>query len=253
MKTKALLVLISAALLGVGCAQSKKSSGGANEPVAQPVLPAYIPGAPGYIENNYSNNTWTQGGTATLNIVSDYVFNRWVQSHPVEPENVLINVNVGEVPNRGTYAGEVKIRYTHNGQEYEATLKSGTQTYEGVDDYTYNKFFQFEGKEVFSGFFEDNYGAIVLVVDKNNDLGDGGGATEVGGSIWFKNFTVSRASYYEGASWSVVLPCWFRSIGPYNCQSSTVINKSGLYPDGGYEKLGSFNGLNVIKAFNLDQ
>lgn len=254
MKTKEVLLVVMTGMLlisgGIGCAKSTKSSGGNN--TAAPILPPNVPGAPGAVENSWNGSTWASGATAKLNVVSNELFNKWVASHPVDPKDIVINVNIGEVPNRGTYVGEVKLRYVHNGQSYEATLKSHTETYNGADYFMYNKFFASGGKQVFSGFFEDDYGAIVLVIDGDNDLGDGQGASEYSGSIWFKNFTKSLASYYEGAGYSAaVLPCWFREIGPYDCRSNAVMTKAALYPDR-YEKLGSFTGLNRIKALNLD-
>lgn len=253
MKTQAVLALLMTGLLmgagGIGCA--KATSSGSKTGTAAPILPPNIPGAPGAVENSWTGNTWASGASVKFNVVSSETFNKWVASHPVDPKDIMLNVNMGQVPNRGTYIGEVKIRYVHNGQAYEATLKSHTETYKGADYFMYNKFFANNGKQVFSGFFEDDYGAIVLVLDGDDDLGDGLGASEYSGSIWFKNFTTSMASYYEGSGWSVVLPCWFREIGPYDCRSNAVMTKNALYPDR-YEKLGTFSGLNKAKALNLN-
>jgi hypothetical protein len=93
-----------------------------------------------------------------------------------------------------------------------------------------------------------------LVINQNVDLGDGGGASEIGGSVWYKNFVKSFASYYEGAAWAAaVLPCWFRTLGPYDCRSFTVMDKSALIPNTGYVKLGTFKNIIKLKAFNLAQ
>jgi hypothetical protein len=256
-----LVVLATLIILSVGCNKTKKTSDNptlAPVPMQSTYVTPDIPGAPGSTSNTYSStNTgvplWTQGGTAAFVPVSDQEFNLWVSSHPVEPKNIYINVNLKEVPARGTYAGEVKIHYTHNSQNYEATLKSGTKTYNGNDYFKYNYWFNYQGKNVFSGFFDDLYGSIVLVVDQNVDLGDGGGTSEIGGSIWYKNFVKSFAAYDAGAGWSVVLPCWFRTIGPYDCRSTTVMTKSALIPSNGYILLGTFSNMNKLKAFNIAQ
>lgn len=262
-QNKGILILMSVLIgFSIGCNRSQKTTEApvvaVPSPVQSPYVTADIPGAPGSTDNTYSPtdagaNLWSKGGTAAFVPVSDDEFNLWVASHPVEPKNVFINVNLKEVPSRGTYAGEVKIHYTSNSQSYEATLKSGTKTYDGNDYFKYNYWFNYQGKKVFSGFFEDLYGPIVLVIDQNVDLGDGGGASEIGGSVWYKNFTKSFASYDAGASWSVVLPCWFRTLGPYDCRSSTVMDKSALLPNNGYTKLGTFTNMNKIKAFNIAQ
>lgn len=213
-----------------------------------------MPGAAGTANNNYNGVSYESGATAPFKIVSSAVFNSWVATHPVDPTNVYLNVNIKEVANHnGAYVGEVKIHYQHNNAtDYEATLTSHTETYNNADYYMYNKFATIDGKSVFTGFFEDSIGAVVLVIDKSNDQGDGGGATQIGGSIWFKNFQKSFATYDAGSSWSIVLPCWFRTLGPYDCHSDTVNDKSSVTPSNGYELLGTFNNLDRIKALNLN-
>lgn len=252
-----LTFMMCALLLISGCAKTSQSPSSTNaQPVPSPVQAPYvtsaIPGAPGSQTGVFNSSSYTTGATSPLSIVSSDEFNLFVASHPVVPENVLLNIDIKEVPTRGTYAGTVKIHYTSNGQDYEASLSSGTDSWNGSDYFMYNSFFNYQGKKVFTGFFEDTYGAIVLVFDTTIDLGDGAGPSQLGGSIWYKNFTKSFSSYDAGSGWSVVLPCWFRSIGPYNCQSSTVMNKSGLNPTAdGYRKLGTFSNLSRMKALNL--
>jgi hypothetical protein len=258
-QNKAVLILMTVLMVfTISCNKSKKKMDApivAPSPVQSPYVTSDIPGAPGSTENTFSptdgSNLWSQGGTAAFVPVSNEEFNLWVASHPVDPKEIFINVNLKEVPSRGTYAGQVKIHYKHSTQSYEATLKTGTKTYDGNDYFKYNYWFDYQGKKVFSAFLEDTYGAIVLVVDQTVDLGDGGGASEIGGSVWYKNFTKSFAAYDAGSSWSVVLPCWFRTIGPYDCRSSTVMDKSALIPNNGYIKLGTFSNMNKLKAFNI--
>lgn len=260
--SKILFLMFALMVFTISCGKKKKVVDApiiAPSPVQSPYVTPDIPGAPGSTENTYNNTStsglsrWSQGGTSTFVPVSSEEFNLWVASHPVDPKDIFVNVNLKEVPSRGTYAGEVRIHYKSGSQEYEAVLKSGTKTYEGQDYFKYNYWFNFQGKKVFSAFFEDLYGSIILVVNQSVDLGDGGGASEVGGSIWYKNFTKSFATYDAGAGWSVVLPCWFRTIGPYDCRSFTVMNKTALLPDNGYKKLGTFSNMNKLKAFNLAQ
>ena len=219
-------------------------------PSATPLPTGIVPDTPGHTDPiDEVANTWTTGATTIFRPVSDEVFNRWVSLHPVQPKDVLINVDLKKASNKSTYYGQVRIRYKSGGQTYQATLKVANTTYDNKDFYMYNYWFNYQGKSVFSGFFDDSVGAIVLVINKVVDLGDGAGATDVGGEVWFKNYGASWAGYYEGSGWSVVMPCWFRSIGPYNCQSASVMTKSSLYPDMGYEKLGDFTNLNKAKAF----
>ncbi len=252
------LVLTSLLLLfiGVGCAKksSNKNPVVAATPIPtdSPYVDATIPGAPGSVDSVYSGATYSKGATTDFHIVNDDEFNIFVATHPVEPENVVINIDLKEVPTRGAFAGTVKIHYQSSGKDYEAQLKSGTKSYDGKDYFMYNKFFTHNGKKVFTGLFEDTVGAIALVFDNTVDLGDGAGPSQLSGSVWYKNYTKAMATYDAGAGWSVVLPCWFRTIGPYDCRNNIVMNKTGIVPDSnGYRKLGTFSNVNRIKALNL--
>lgn len=243
------LVLVSA------CGPKYKDKKDAPPPEDRSVPVVYpdgsIPLTPGESElQDPSSGIWSSGGSATFTPVSNDVFNKWVSSHPVNAQNVMINVHLNKATGKSTYFGTVKLRYQNNGTTYEATLYSGNDSYKNNDFYKYNFWFNHQGKTVFSGFFEDKIGAIVLIVDKYFDLGDGGGVSEIGGEVWFKNFQSSWATYDQGAIFgTMILPCWFRSIGPYDCRSDSVMNKTALYPTNGYEKLGVFSNMKALKAF----
>lgn len=247
-----LFITVATVLFLCGC--GKKFTNNEQSPIAPPIDNpiGVIPGTPGHADDvvDPTDGVWSSGGTAVFKPASYELFNQWVSAHPVEPQNALINVNLVRASGKATYYGEVKIRYQHSGNTYEATLRSGTSGYKGQDFYQYNYWFQNQGQTVFSGFFEDKVGAIVLVVNNFLDLGDGGGASQISGEVWFKNFTSSWATYDQGGSWSVVLPCWFRSIGPFDCRSESVMKKNSLYPTDRYQKLGTFSNMNKLKAFS---
>jgi hypothetical protein len=254
MKQSQRLFLILPLLLALvsGCGKySKNADSGMPMPTSSPTpYPTGTPPpTPGHTDPVDPATVWTTGGSAAFVPVNNEVFNKWVSGHPVEPKNVMINVKLTKASGKSTYYGTVKIRYQSNGQTFEATLKADNTTYDNKDFYMYNYWFNFSGKKVFSGFFDDTIGGIVLVVDQNVDLGDGGGSTEIGGEVWFRNYQASWAGYAEGGAWSVVLPCWFRTIGPYNCQSNIVMTKTSLYPTDTYQKLGDFTNMNKQKAF----
>lgn len=255
-QTKLLLfVLAAVALISSGCGKYKNTSSGTPDsgtvlPVATNNPTGTIPGTPGHTDTlDTTASVWSTGGSAIFKPVDNTIFNKWVGGYQVDPQNAMINVNMKQATGKATYYGDVKIRYTDNGITYEATLKSGSTTYDGKDYYMYNYWFDQGGKQVFSGIFDDKVGAIILVIDEHLDLGDGGGASEIGGEIWFKNYGASWATYDQGAAWSIVLPCWFRTIGPYDCRNNSVMTKSSLYPSDGYEKLGDFSNMNKLKAF----
>jgi len=251
-RLKQLLFIISVITLVLGgCGKKYKSADPTSTPTPIENPDGIIPGTPGHSTIvDPTIGVWSSGGAAVFKPTSTEIFNKWVSKHPVEPQNPLINVNLVNASGKSTYYGEVRIRYQHSGSIYEATLSSGASSYKGQDFYKYNYWFQNAGQNVFTGFFEDNIGSIVLVINKYIDLGDGGGASEIGGEVWFKNFTSSWSTYDQGGSWSVVLPCWFRSIGPFDCRSSSVMDKTALYPTNNYQKLGSFSNMSKLKAFN---
>ena len=245
MKTSAvifqLVVLGSAMIFGVGCA--KKSDGGTS---------ATTP--------TYTTTTIPAAGLGTKTVtwqpVSIAELNNYVMLHPVNaPYNYRLTVDLHDVGG-GRYAGSIRVGYYDNGQYYEADMESGTGynqvSYHNLDvgksDAEFNQWFMWNGKKSFHGFFQDQYGAMMLVIDGGIDLGDGGGLTQVNGSIWYKNFAVSYATQSPEK-------CWFIRIGPYDCRTfvgpNDVINTtSALYPGDGYVKLGTFTGLDKPTAFN---
>jgi hypothetical protein len=137
----------------------------------------------------------------------------------------------------------------------------------------YNRWFSYGGQTVFHGFYADPYGAIMLVITGGLDLGDGNGISSLNGEIWFKNYYSSAAAYnYPNPNGT---PCWFLSLGQYECRTFLVNGDSGygnlvttsaLTPDQsqytqnkniyvpatparGWQKLGTFTGLNRIQGF----
>lgn len=257
MRTKVKLLLFTVAAIAVfasGCGKYKQSgSSGPVEtviPTPTPLPTGTVPSTPGHADPvEEASQTWTTGATSIFKPVSTEIFNQWVAFHPVEPKDVVINVALTKASGKSTYYGTVKIRYKSGGVTYQANLDADNFTYDNKDFYMYNYWFNYQGKTVFSGFFDDSVGGIVLIINNSVDLGDGAGATDLSGEVWFKNYSASWAGYYAGSGWSVVMPCWFREIGPYVCQSAPVMTKSALYPDSGYQKLGTFTNLNKQKAF----
>jgi hypothetical protein len=251
--SKLILVLATLALLGVGCAKEMKASDGTaivTPPVVNPTYPLNSP--PGQGAGSAGDN-WAYGNTVAFTPDSLEIFNTYVGTHPLNnPSNVKLNVNVVDVGG-GKFGGQVKIAYDDAGQHYEGYFVAGTgknQSYTSMDTNSdvglyhaeYN--YWFDNGRKFSGYFQDAYGAIVLVIDNVTNQGDAQGATFVSGSIWFKNFTKSMAP--QGTE----RYCWFIYDGPYNCRSQTVMDKSNVYPSNSYRRLGTFTGLSRSKAFN---
>ncbi len=249
--SKLILILATLALLGMGCAKEMKASDNIVAPaVVNPTFPVNAP--PGQGAGSAGDN-WSYGSTAVFNPDSLEIFNTYASTHPLNaPSNVKLNVNVLDVGG-GHFGGQVKLAYDDAGQHYEGYFVAGTGTNQEFDSYNTNKDVGlyhaqyntwFNGGKNFSGYFQDAYGAIVLVVDNVVNQGDGQGASFVSGSIWFKNFAKTMAPQ------GVERYCWFIYTGPYACRSTTVMDKSNPLPSDGYRRLGTFSGLSRSRAFN---
>lgn len=249
LNTKLMVLLAAFSLLGVGCGDSNSfqtlSNGGDTNTGGGGVIVAPGGEEPGTGTGNYTNK-------ATFTPVSFTEFSNYVSVHALNnPSNYKVTVNLTAVES-GRYAGDVKISYTDAGYNYEATFTAGAGRnvkYDSLHDNNtleseFNRWFAFGGKTVFSGYFQDKYGSIVLIVDNAVNQGDGQGGGYVTGSIYYKNFAQSYATQ------SPYRKCWFIYNGPYDCRSGAVSNKTSLYPtDNGYRKLGTFTGLSQAAAF----
>lgn len=239
----------------LGCSKPKSNSADVPAPVVvpPPVAPpgANIipPGSGGALGNNGGHTVeFTPKDLATM---TDYV----AISPLNNPTNFKINVNLAQVE-AGRYGGEVRISYIDNGMTHQGVFKAGTgknQKLDGLRDSglyesEYNYWFQYNNRTVFSGYFQDNFGALVLVISRDESVGESADAEGYSGAytghVYYKNFTkqFSTQSPYRS--------CWFIYNGPYDCRSNIVSTKCGLYPEAGYKFLGTFKNLDISKAFN---
>ena len=237
-----ILLLSLVSVFGVGCAKDGGSGLTINSGAGTGV---YTGGTP---------SSSLGGATVAFAPDSLALMTEYVASHPLNnPQNIKLSVSTRDVGN-GRYAGTLQLSYTDNGSTYTGTFDSGSGTYQispspytGKSEAEFNQWFVWGGQRVFHGFFQDKYGAVMLVIDQSLDLGDGGPLTNLSGSFWFKNFTQTTAS-------QPAAKCWFIWAGPYNCQAfvvnGVVQTSSGLYPTDGYKRLGTFTGLNP-RAFGM--
>jgi len=280
-KGLAVTMLTVALVLGVGCA--KKSDGFASDTETAATPP--VDNAPPVVAtprdtDGPRGSGFASGATAALENVSISRLTEYVATHPVnEPTDLRISVKLKEVA-ANQYGGDVYISYLDNGQYYTGHFNTGEGANPGSGTRFpnwkhafYNNWFTFNGSPVFHGFFADSYGAIMVVIDKVIDQGDGAGAAELAGSIWFKNYPNNQA--YPNPQG---IPCWYITAGPYDCR--TLLVPGGWETDGqldpisaliptqskyytpksthpyqpeeaarGWRKLGTFTGLNKDKAF----
>lgn len=254
-QSKWILKIAILALLSSGCAKEFKSDNtGTAAPtgVVNPTFPVTAPPGQG---QGTAGDSWSYGSTVSFTPDSLDVMNTYVASHPLNnPSNVKLNVNIYDVGG-GHFGGQVKLAYDDAGKHYEGYFVAGTGVNQDFDSYgtakdvglyeaQYNTWF---GNNLFSGYFQDTMGAIVLVIDQAGpNQGDGQGVTTVNGSVWFKNFATAFPT--QGAQRF----CWFIYRGAYQCGTSTVSTASKItpYPSDGYVRLGTFTGLSKSKAFN---
>lgn len=264
-----LMLVLGLGLMGVGCSKTNSQADTATAPqpvVAPVVVDPVVPGV-----NTTGGISYSTGATATFNPVSLQTMTNYVATHPLNnPTNIKINVNLTQVES-ARYGGTITISYTDNGITYAGTFNAGlsrNQSFSGMYDNNslesgYNYWFKFNNQLDFSGFFEDQYGAIVITLKPETTSGGGSDAeplaTTYKGSIYYKNFMVQSNPYVGGnttgtmAQHSAYRACWYTYMGPYDCRSSVVQTKSGLEPGAGagYTLLGSFTGLNTKAAFNI--
>lgn len=253
MNTKLMILLTGFALLGVGCGSSNQFQGAtATTPVTGN---GNIPGAP--TGNGTGTGTGT-GSTASNQIaftpVSFEELGSYVASHRLNnPSDIKLTVDLKD-DGAGRYSGQVKISYVDVGQLYTGVFASGSADNQsikgmydnGVNESEYNRWYTLNGQSAFAGFFQDQLGAVVLVVDSVVNQGDGQGQGYVSGSVYYKNFA---QSYRNGGEATSYRKCWFIRNGPFNCRAESLINKTSVIPDSGYRKLGTFSGLARSASF----
>lgn len=249
--TKLMTVVLVLALAGVGCSKKSSSNGSSDDPG---VVDTYVP--PTVTPPGGSGGSDTTTGTNTVDFVpvSLEEMNSYVATHPLNgPTNIKLTVDL-KADSEYRYYGSVKLSYDDAGSRYEGVFNSGSGVNShldysgsnGLKEYVYNIWFNNQytsGKTVFTGFFQDTYGGVVLVVDSVVNQGDGQGGSYVSGSLWYRNFANVLAP--QGPE----RKCWYITKGPYDCRSTPVIYKNGIYPTDTYRKLGTFSGLLKSKAF----
>ncbi len=247
-KTIHTLLLIALVALSNGCSSKKANDGSVPLPpdTGSPLTPDGTGGTPSGCGTGAST-----GNSVCMAITSFQELGYYVATHPLnDPTDLRLTVELNDVGN-GRYGGTVRISYMDNGQQFEGVFQSTGEkntkiggTYDGYTRSEFNRWFSYQGRNVFSGFYQDEYGAIVLVIENTLNTGDGSGGGFLTGSVWYRNFAQGLAPYNNTNT-----NCWFLTNGPYNCQSQTVMTKSDLYPSDEYRKLGTFTGLSKSAAF----
>ncbi len=245
--------LMSLALVAVcvsACSTNKSNNNPEAAAVADPsVVTVPFTGTP---TTGFAASGKTAPMTATQAEMNNYVG----PLHPVNnPTNLQITLDLAD---DGThkYSGYVSISYDdvsdYTGQNHKASYQlSGNGTNSvlgysnniGLKDYNYNYWFTINGKKVFSAYFQDQWGAVIVTIEDYKIQADAQGPGTASGSVWYRNF--QPAYPLQGPE----RKCWFITAGPYQCGSS-ISSKTTLTPDNGYRKLGTFQNLSISAAFH---
>lgn len=275
MKTLILISAMALGLMGVGCSKSNTGAANANNNntitnVPGPVLidPNPPTGTSGTTTPPTSGTTTTSGATVDFVPVSVQAMRDYVQ--PASPYTALNNPTNLKIQlslvqsDGGRYGGDVTISYNDNGQYYSGTQSAGTGVNPnlsgGYDNgklqAEFNYFFTFENKLVFTGFFEDKYGSIVVSLEPGEPVGGGNDGEPLSvpykGKVYFKNFRNTYGQYVQKNN--PYRHCWFIYTGVFDCRSNVIMEKCGLEPgvEAGYTLLGSFTNVDIKKAFNIN-
>lgn len=266
MKTTLLIIsLMALGLMGVGCSKSNSNATGnntTNTGLGTTTPPPVIvdPIAPGG-----AGNPSDFGGGFTADLSTTTTAMRAYTTIPGNftavnnPTNIKINVNLAQ-SEAGRYGGAISISYMDNGVQHTGVFRAGmgrNQSFSGMYDNDrlesdYNYWFTFENQLVFTGFFEDSFGAITITLTPEVTSGGGNDAEPLNvtykGDVYFRNFKTEKSTPYRS--------CWFiyTGLNGHDCRSNVIQTKCGLTPDSsaGYTKLGSFTNVNIKQAFNID-
>lgn len=266
-----LTALLLSSLGLAGCAKPRSSSSQANSEEQAEQLPEdqvelieedaepYTPDGEGPGEGPGDN--WEHGSSATLVIEGDTQRDKmrnlgdYTGRAMNNPTNISINLNMISYAKK-TYGGTATISYKEGGYPFEGFFSSGKTDHTNQ----YNVWITKNNKRYFRAFFEDHYGAIIVVIDNMLNLGDGANSNPglASGLVYYKNFKETMApNPLTGSLPGFGSPrtfCWFISLGPYDCRAWPTkkgidINRA-VYPDNGYKVLGRFSNLRLNEAFN---
>ena len=249
-KTNLMMAVLALSVLGAGCSKTTSMKEDASSPAAIDIND-YLGGG---IGTGGGVGTNPVNGANSVSLATSYQeMNAYVGMRPLnDVTDVKVTVDLTK-DSRDRYSGMVVISYLDNGVPYQGVFQSGNGENIGIKyangnkmyEHDYNYWWVDHGAPVFSGYFQDQWGGVVLVIDRVTTQGnnDGVGKTVLSGSVWYKNFpTVSSTQ-------SPYRKCWFISLGPFDCRSTSVSSKNAIYPADTYRKLGTFSGLSMSAAF----
>jgi hypothetical protein len=195
----------------------------------------------------------SSGSSVTLTASASQLRQMFINSMPSNPTNIQISLDLTST------SEAVIIRYTQNGIVHEAAFGGKHPYNTRVAGSMQSGWSTVNNQPVWKGFFQDRYGAIVVVIDSTINTGDGSPADFIGGRVYFQNFDQSPPNApFQGSE----AMCWEITTGPYDCRTFLAGNaidfNSSLYPNNAgpiptryghyYQELGRFTGLSRSAA-----
>ena len=234
----------------------------------------------GSSSGSIAENEAKWGTSAPITITNSLTFEDFRLGVPVNSmkdiQNLRVYVKLGKVSRQKYYAGRVTIAYEDYGREKpfrSISFHSGNGA-----NAQYNVWLK---KTKFHGFFQENNGALILVINRITSVRPNPDAPPVmsyGGSIWTMQFRTTFGGrnscnnhdqkyvfqYNQNPPGGELIPtlsernkkCWFLTIGPFDCRTwrkgKGVNTFKAVEPDDRcYSKLGTFEGLDIPKAFGV--
>jgi hypothetical protein len=187
--------------------------------------------------------------TVALKTTASKLAALFVNSVPNNPSGVTVTIDLSNS------SESILISYYENGVTKEAAFGT-VHPYNSSVSGTRQGWVTHDGSPWWKGFFQDAYGAIVIVIDSTISTGDGSPSDIVGGRIYFQNFCRTYpCNPYQGSQ----KMCWDITAGPYDCRTfisgDSVVLSSSKYPNNkgdnaanSYQLLGTFTGLSRSAA-----
>jgi hypothetical protein len=175
-------------------------------------------------------------------------------ANPNTPTNIQISLNLTD----SSRSAVISYLESTSGQTVEAAFGTINPTGGAAGNTEYNGWVNQSGTEIWKGFFQDQFGAIVLIVDSIQSQVNGQPVL-AGGSVWFQNFNQAPPNNPVQGPLKM---CWEITAGPYDCRTFLLANyqvdmTSSNYPLTGnigpnasmsYVELGTFAGVNLTTA-----
>ncbi len=248
------------------------------------------------------------GTSAPITITNRAAFEDFRLGVPINSmediEDLRVYVKLSKT-GKNYYGGIVTILYWDYDRDPGGTSPRGARLSSGGgNDARYNVWFKKSGKNYYHGFFQENAGSVILVIDKETPVvkdPDNPTANKLySGSIWNMQFRMTfrgqnscnsdqiyvehyikaQSNFCSGKGNAPPPPfnpltdcqgdnnfeplsarnkrCWEFDTGPFDCRTwrsgSGVATFKAINPNGNcYTKMGTFQGLDILKAFNVSK